>query len=62
LYSAKEKLKIVSVRGGAAHFCPATPEPHKARRGNAVRAIFKTHRHPETPNDWAIRGGDGIRI
>src|SRR3990167_4380766 len=26
LYSAKEKLKIVSERGGAAHFCPATPE------------------------------------
>ncbi len=44
LYSAKEKLKIVSVRGGAAHFCPAAPEPREARRGNAVRAIFKIHR------------------
>jgi hypothetical protein len=45
LYSAKEKLEIVSVRGGAAHFCPATPEPRKARRGqNSVRAIFKIHR------------------
>jgi hypothetical protein len=45
LYSAKEKLKIVSARGGAAHFCPATPEPRFARRGqNSVRAIFKIHR------------------
>jgi uncharacterized protein len=26
-------------------FCPATPEPHSARRGqNSVRAIFKIHR------------------
>ena len=32
------------MRGGAAQFCPATPEPRRARRGNAVRAIFKIHR------------------
>jgi hypothetical protein len=44
LYSAKEKLEIVNARGEAAHFCPATPEPRGARRGNAVRAIFKIHR------------------
>ncbi|OJI06762.1 hypothetical protein BK004_02205 [bacterium CG10_46_32] len=45
LYSAKEKLKIVSARGGAAHFCPATPEPRSAWRGqNSVRAISKIHR------------------
>ena len=37
-------LAVWSVRRGAAHFCPATPEPRKARRGNAVRAIFKIHR------------------
>lgn len=52
LCSAKEKLKIVSVRGGAAHVCPATPEPRGARRGNAVRAIFKIHRiEKHTPHD-----------
>ncbi len=51
-YSAKEKLKIVSVRGGAAHFCPATPEPRSARRGqNSVRAIFKIHRHQQLARD-----------
>ncbi len=38
-------LAVWSVRGGAAHFCPATPEPRSARRGqNSVRAIFKIHR------------------
>jgi hypothetical protein len=47
LYFAKEKLKIVSVRGRATHFCLATPEPRKARRGNTVRAIFKIHRQLE---------------
>ena len=31
LYSAKEKLEIVSVRGGAAHFAP--PHPSRAPRG-----------------------------
>ncbi|PIR89515.1 MAG: hypothetical protein COU07_01275 [Candidatus Harrisonbacteria bacterium CG10_big_fil_rev_8_21_14_0_10_40_38] len=39
-YSAKEKLEIVSVRGGAAHFCLDAPEPRFARRGNVVRAIL----------------------
>jgi len=49
-YSAKEKLEIVSVRGGAAHFCPATPEPRSARRGqNSVRATFKIHRQMKLP-------------
>jgi len=42
--NAKEKLEIVNFRGGAAHFCPATSEPRKARRGNSVRAILKIHR------------------
>lgn len=37
-------LAVWSVRGEAAHVCPAPPEPRKARRGNAVRAIFKIHR------------------
>ena len=38
-------LAVWSVRGGAPHFCPATPEPRSARRGqNSVRAIFKIHR------------------
>src|SRR3989344_7644311 len=34
LYSAKEKLKIVSVRGGAAHFAPPHPTPAFPRGGN----------------------------
>ena len=37
-------LAVWSVRGGAIHFCLATPEPRGARRGNAVRAISKIHR------------------
>ncbi|OJI06765.1 hypothetical protein BK004_02220 [bacterium CG10_46_32] len=38
-------LAVWSARGGAAHFCPATPEPRSARRGqNSVRAISKIHR------------------
>lgn len=43
-FAAKEKLEIVNFRGGAAHFCPATSEPRKARRGNSVRAILRIHR------------------
>ncbi|TAL48789.1 hypothetical protein EPN83_03280 [Patescibacteria group bacterium] len=34
-YSAKEKLKIVSVRGGAAHFC--SPHPSRAERGEGMQ-------------------------
>ena len=41
LYSAKEKLKIVSVRGGAAHFCPARPSRAKARRGMQFELFLK---------------------
>jgi len=38
-------LAVWNVRGGAAHFCPAIPEPRKARRGlNSVRAILIIHR------------------
>jgi hypothetical protein len=36
LYSAKEKLEIVSVCGGATQFCPATPEP-RALRGEEMQ-------------------------
>jgi len=37
-------LAIWNFRGGAAHFCPVTSEPRKARRGNSVRAILRIHR------------------
>jgi hypothetical protein len=37
-------LAVWNFRGEAAHFCPATSEPRKARRGNSVRAILRIHR------------------
>ena len=43
-FAAKEKLEIVNVRGGAAHFCPVQSEPREARRGNSVRAILRIPR------------------
>jgi len=62
LYSAKEKLKIVSVRGGAAQFCPATPEPRKARRGqNSVRAISRIHRS-RFSGKFSAKGGSASGI
>ncbi|NBV76738.1 hypothetical protein EBR66_01045 [bacterium] len=41
-------LAVWNVRGGAAHFCLARPEPREARRGlNSVRAILIIHRQLE---------------
>ncbi|MBI2623845.1 MAG: hypothetical protein HYW65_04765 [Candidatus Liptonbacteria bacterium] len=40
-------LAVWNFFGGAAHFCPVTSEPRKARRGNSVRAILRIHRQLE---------------
>ena len=34
-FAAKEKLEIVSARGGAAHFC--SPHPSRAKRGERMQ-------------------------
>jgi len=36
IYSAKEKLEIVSVRGGAAHFA-RFPHPSRAKRSEGMQ-------------------------